>query len=250
LRTDVAVQRRVRAVRRAPLRLSVLSGFSLRRGEEALEIPLSSKRVVAFLALHAQPLERGFVAGSLWLDATEAHAAACLRTALWRLGRAGAGGLVRASGTRLVLAPDVELDLADLAARTRRLLCGGSAEEDDLATMMGYGDVLPDWYEDWALIERERFRQLRLNALEELCVFLTTEGRTREAVVAGVAAVAGEPLRESAQDVLIRAHLAAGNTGEALRQFRVYRTLLRDALGLTPSARLGALVGDAVARDV
>ena len=97
--------------------------------------------------------------------------------------------------------------------------------------------------DDWALIERERCRQLRLNALEELCACLTTDGRTREAVVAGVAAVAGEPLRESAHDVLIRAHLAAGNAGEALREFRLYRALLRDALGLSPSPRLGALVG-------
>jgi DNA-binding SARP family transcriptional activator len=250
LRADVDARRRVRALARAPLRLSLLNGFALERNDGPIEIPLSSQRVVAFLALHEQPLERIFVAGSLWLDATEAHAAACLRTALWRLRRAGAGGLVRARGTKVALSPEIDVDLADLARRTRRLLCGGSPEEDDLSILTAYGEILPDWYEDWALIERERFRQLRLNALEELCALLTTDGRMREAVVAGMAAVAGEPLRESAHDVLIRAHLAAGNVGEALRQFRFYRTLLRDELGLSPSRRLGALLGEAAARDV
>jgi hypothetical protein len=34
-------------------------------------------------------------------------------------------------------------------------------------------DVLPDWTEAWLAVERERFRQIRLNALEELSSALT-----------------------------------------------------------------------------
>jgi DNA-binding SARP family transcriptional activator len=98
------------------------------------------------------------------------------------------------------------------------------------------------------LIECERFRQLRLNALESLCAVLIANGRAREAVVAGLAAVAGEPLRESAHDVLIQAHLAAGNVGEARRQFRVYRQLLREQLGVSPSPRLHVLLVEACHR--
>jgi DNA-binding SARP family transcriptional activator len=61
-------------------------------------------------------------------------------------------------------------------------------------------------------------------------------------VQAGLAAVAGEPLRESAHRSLIQVHLAAGNPGEAVRQYRVYRRLLADELALEPSAAIRGMV--------
>ena len=59
---------------------------------------------------------------------------------------------------------------------------------------------------------------------------------------AGLAAISGEPLRESAHRVLIEAHLAEGNASEALRQYETYRRLLDEELGLAPSPRMRALV--------
>ena len=41
---------------------------------------------------------------------------------------------------------------------------------------------------------------------------------------------------------LIKPHSAEGNRAAALRQYRFYRTLLRDKLGLDPSPALEALV--------
>jgi DNA-binding SARP family transcriptional activator len=67
-------------------------------------------------------------------------------------------------------------------------------------------------------------------------------GRFGEAVQAGLAAVKAEPLRESAQRSLIRAHLAEGNLGEALRQYHSFRRLLLEELGVGPSAELEDLV--------
>jgi hypothetical protein len=43
-------------------------------------------------------------------------------------------------------------------------------------------DLLPDWTEDWVLMERERYHQLRLRALEALCRRLTLKGRCGQAV--------------------------------------------------------------------
>ena len=103
-------------------------------------------------------------------------------------------------------------------------------------------DLLPDWYEDWVLIERERYRQLRLRALDALCERLTAADRLSDALDAGLAAVAGEPLRESAHRAVVRVHLAEGNVGEAIRQFRLCRRLLREQLGIEPSERMQALV--------
>jgi DNA-binding SARP family transcriptional activator len=57
-----------------------------------------------------------------------------------------------------------------------------------------------------------------------------------------MAAVAGEPLRESARSALIEAHLAERNVGAALREYEAFRQLLHDELGLEPSPDLRAHV--------
>ena len=80
-------------------------------------------------------------------------------------------------------------------------------------------DLLPDWNEDWVLIERERFRQARLHALEALCDRFSEAGRMMPAIQAGLAAVTADPFRESAHRALIRTHLREGNRSEALRQY-------------------------------
>jgi DNA-binding SARP family transcriptional activator len=224
------------------LRLSLLRGFALHGAGGAIRVPLSAQRVVAFLALHARPLARVFVAGNLWMDASEERASAALRTALWRIG-APAERLVRCDGQTLALDPDVPVDLAAASTRAEALLeDGGAPARGDVALLRDAGDLLPDWYEDWVLVERERFRQLRLHALEALCRSLSAAGRHAEATEAGIAAIACEPLRESAHRALVSAHLAEGNAGEALRQYRLCRDLLARELGLEPTPELERLV--------
>jgi DNA-binding SARP family transcriptional activator len=227
----------------ATLRLGLLRGFELRQDDELVELPLSAQRVVAFLALHDRPLHRLYVAGSLWLDASEARANASLRTALWRIGNPSCK-LVDATTTHVGLAPAVEVDVRDIKAAARALIHGsGRSLNVPPEALYEAGEILPDWYEDWVLIEREHVRQLRLHALEALCVELTSSGRFAEAAEAGLAAVEGEPLRESAHRTLIAAYLAEGNPVEAIRQYRFFSRLLHDQLGLEPSELMETLVG-------
>jgi DNA-binding SARP family transcriptional activator len=56
----------------------------------------------------------------------------------------------------------------------------------------------PDWYDDWLQMERERFRQLRLHALETLAERFVALGRHAQAIDAALAAVQVDPLRETA----------------------------------------------------
>jgi DNA-binding SARP family transcriptional activator len=51
-----------------------------------------------------------------------------------------------------------------------------------------------------------------------------------------------DPLRDSTYRVLIRTHLAEGNTAEAIAQYRRYRDLLARRYGLEPSDELRQLV--------
>jgi DNA-binding SARP family transcriptional activator len=226
----------------AGLRLELLDGFRLHLDDAEVPLPRAVQRLIAFLAIHRRPLQRVFVAGSLWLDSDEEHATANLRTALWRLGSVGAP-MVETSRTQLALAHGVVVDLHESTARARQLLFEDGAktiDEHDAARLDC--DLLPDWYDDWLLIERERYRQLRLHALEAICQALAATDSYGPAVEAGLACVAAEPLRESAHRALIEIHLSEGNRGEALRAYRLYRKIVLEQLGLVPSPAMQQMV--------
>lgn len=227
----------------ATARLRMLGGFQLRIEAEEVSVPMDAQRLVCFLALHDQPLLRTYVGGSLWGESTEHRAGGSLRSALWRL-RQASYPLVTLTSDHIVLSASVTVDLRDGKALAHRVL-NTSLELDDVVGAneeVLSADLLPDWTEDWVLMERESYHQLRLRALEALCRRLSAAGRFGQAVQAGVAAVSGEPLRESARTALIEAHLAERNVAAALREYEAFRRLLHDELGLDPSEDLRALV--------
>jgi len=234
---------RVEVIRSVTLKL--LLGFSLKADWKPVPLIWSAQRLVALLALTEQPPSRACVAGTLWPETTEARANANLRSSLWRVQRA-CGRLVIALPQRLVLAPEVTVDVHSAITGAHRMLDSADPCEDILGVeMMSLlsGDVLPDWYEDdWVVMHRERYHHLRLHALEAMCARLSAARRYGEAVQAGLAAVSAEPLRESAHQALVSVHLAQGNRFEATRQYESCRRLLHSELGLEPSAALRALL--------
>lgn len=157
---------------------------------------------------------------------------------MWRLHHVGVR-LIESTRSHLRLAQGIRVDLHEAAARARELVYDPrTAAPTEQDAMRLAGDLLPDWYDDWVLVEREHFRQLRLQALEAICLALGAAGAYGAAVDAGLACVAAEPLRESAHRALMTIHLAQGNSGEAMRQYGLYSRLALDALGVAPSAEM------------
>jgi len=199
------------------------------------------QRLIAFLALQRRPMPRQQVAEMLWGDATADHSSACLRSTLWRLGVSGVP-VLRPRLRDLDLDGDVSVDVHDLERVAYRLIDGadGSLVDVDYSELLD--DVLPDWRDEWLGVERERFRQLRMHALEALSLRLQREGRFAQAIDASLAVVSHEPLRESAQRALISAHIREGNLQEAVRQYRSFRDLLSTELGIDPSPLMTELM--------
>jgi len=228
--------------------VAVLGRFRLLRGMNVVRVPRASQRLLAFLALYGRIVERAALAGALWPEASEPHAYSSLRAALSRL-QCTARMAVTARPLEVGLAKGVTVDFHNAKALARRLLDPAAPPPlGDLGTsavMALSADVLPDWYEDWVLVEAEDWRQLRLHALEALAGHLTAAGRLGEAAAAACAAVRGEPLRETSHAALIRVFLAEGNVSEAVREFTSYRALLQDELGLEPTPRLCRLIQNA-----
>ena len=225
--------------------VTVLGQFRLLQGMNVVRVPRASQRLLAFLALQGRIVERTALAGALWPEASEPHAYSSLRAALSRLQRTARMALAT-SQLELGLAEGVTVDIHHAKALARRLLDPAvPPAPGDLGTssvMALSAGLLPDWYDDWVLVEAEDWRQLRLHALEELAGHLRVAGRWGEAAGAARAAVRGEPLRETSHAALIRVFLAEGNLSEAVREFASYRALLHDELGLEPTPRLCRLM--------
>jgi DNA-binding SARP family transcriptional activator len=224
--------------------LHLFGGPFVTYGRRRADIPEGSKRLLVFVALHGRHVERRYAAGSLWPSGDDARAAGNLRSALWRLKRAGIE-LLDAGTCGLRLRDDVAVDVHAVSGWAARLIAGSASQEDLLVMPWGLDalDLLPGWYDDWVLVERERVRQRLLHALEALSKQLARARRCAQAVEAAMMAVTAEPLRETAQRALIEAHLAEGNWIEARRSFEVYREVLDRELGAEPDWELAAMVG-------
>jgi DNA-binding SARP family transcriptional activator len=230
-------------------RVTVLGSFSV-TSADGDPVPLGgdARRVVAYLAVHHRPQHPAALAADLWPGVAPASARGMLDEAVGALVDAG---LLGGEGTddtdvtvtdtdaapALALDPSVSVDLDEAMALVRTLTDTpgrGTAALLARAALLR-ADLLPGWSAPWLAVERERFRQIRLNALEELSAALSVVGQHAEAVELAEEAVRTAPSRESARRALIEAHLVQGEIAEAVAQYDEYQELLRSSVG-APSA--------------
>ena len=228
------------------MKLGLLGGFELSCGRSVVTLPLGAERLLAFLAINKGPLLRSYVAEALWPESHRRRAGANLRSALWRIRQADHNIIISAADNRLSLVPDVVVDLHEQMALARRLLDRGAQPspkdlDPDMAAALSV-ELLHDWFDEWLLVERERWNQLRLHALEALAERLLTVDAYSQAVQAALAAVWAEPLRESAHRMLIRIYTAEGNPSEAVIHYQRYRELLHRELKAVPTAQMEDLI--------
>ncbi|MCI4065817.1 transcriptional regulator [Micromonospora sp. R77] len=225
--------------------LHLLGGFRLTHDETPVVVPRGLQRVIALIGLRPGAT-RSHLAGLLWPETAEERALSSLRTALWRLRQDPYCPLVT-DGDTVRLGPRVAVDIDELVQTAARVRTGDVPDTTGAALAAGRHDLLPGWYDDWVLLERERLRQLRLHMLEQLAGNHLAAGRHGQALEAALEAMAAEPLRETPHRLVVRIHLAEGNAFEAVHAFYVYRDLLLRELRLEPSPAMCALLDETLA---
>jgi predicted ATPase/DNA-binding SARP family transcriptional activator/DNA-binding CsgD family transcriptional regulator len=231
------------------MRIQLLGEFRLECGGQTVAVnSVQLQSLLAHLILHrGSPQPRSRIAFALWPDVPEAQAYARLRKTLHRLRGVlpDADRRVHADGYSLHWLPDetgstetdVVLfeDLADQAASPAAL-------RDALALYRG--DLLPECYDDWIVLERERLRTVYLGALAKLIRLLEDAGDISQAVRYAEQHVRDEPLEEAAHYRLIRLRALAGDRVGAVRAYRAYVTVLDRELGISPGAATLQLVDE------
>ncbi|MEP6871649.1 MAG: BTAD domain-containing putative transcriptional regulator [Anaerolineaceae bacterium] len=225
--------------------LKLIGGFDLHVDGEPVAVSESSQRLMAYLAL-VGPNERRVIASHLWPDKAEDRAGANLRSAIWRLttpdNLARPIELVRGHHSRLQLADCVDVDAYTLEQVGWSLSRGNRVNGHQVGAFLALGDLLPGWYEDWVLLERERLGQLQLHFLETIAYQLLCAGSPTAALDTALRLVALDPLREGSQRVLLTIYCSEGSLGQAQRQLDKYRSMLLEAFACEPKLSLGRIL--------
>jgi hypothetical protein len=222
----------------APHTVRVLGSFTLVSDGTPVPLGVDSRRLVAYLAVHPRPQEHAALAADLWPGVPAAAAQRLLVEAATAVGIPTLFSDGDLTGP-LALAADVQVDLADALGLVRALPEIPATDSPDIGLLSA--DILPGWTAAWIAVERERFRQLRLHALEERSLRLSNAGRHADAVALAELVVRAAPSRESARRALIEAHLAQGNIAAAVAEYDAYEELLRSSVGGPVSSGLDAL---------
>jgi DNA-binding SARP family transcriptional activator len=232
-----------------------LGRFGIQRDGQSLErlVPPKSQELLSYLVLNRkQSHSRDALAELLWEDQPADRSRKYLRQALWRLqsSLAADGGaetaplLVDAGWIQFAPAAECWLDVEEFERvhmRVSRLAARDLSREDfrqiRRAVELYHGNFLEGCYQDWCLIERERYQRMYIMMLDKLVQYC----EVHQAFDAGLAYTA-EILRfdrayERAHRQTMRLYQNAGDRSQALRQYDRCVDALREELGVAPSER-------------
>ncbi len=226
------------------MRLTLLGGFEARvSGAPPAPLPARAQALLARLALGpGQAHPRNKLAALLWPDAPAARARQSLRQMLLTIRRTFPGGdppLLIERGDTVALNPAaIEVDAHTL----EQLLKAGTTAALEQAAALYRGELLDGIaaqdgpFEEWLLTERERLRELALEALGKLLGQQIGAGSVEGAIQTAGRLLALEPAEESVHRGLMRLYVRQRRRTAALRQYELCRAALQRELGLEPES--------------
>ena len=217
---------------------------------QALVIALESAKeqeLLSYLLIHHdRPHARETLAAMLWGENTTEKSKKYLRQALWHVQTAFASVAehflaVEHDWVQFNMQPNVEVDVtkfeqAFLRARDvpGRQLDESAADELRQAVETYRGGLLCGCYQDWCLLERERYQNMYLMILDKLLNYCAANHLYEAGQNYGELILRHDCAHERAHRRLMRLHYLAGDRTAALRQYERCANVLRDELGVIP----------------
>ncbi len=240
-----------------PLTVHALGALGLQVGGRELRWQRWPRRQAAtlfkfLLTRRGQPVHRQALLAVLWPGAPPRQGYQRLKVLVHALRRYLEPGLGRRATSRFIVTdgecyrlapgPHLWLDVdrfQELLREGQQALDRGQKAEALLAfeeaALLCQGDYLAEGPDDgWVVEERERLRELALSLLERMASLYAESRRLDEAIAACRRALALDPGRERVHRALMAYLWAAGQRGEALRQYQACATVLRETLGVPP----------------
>ncbi len=231
------------------LRVHLLGGLHIEQDGTPLPLPAThhARLLLAYLLLYPQRAHtRALLAGLLWPDLPETDARRRLRQTLWQMRRCFPYLTSNRQAVQVLLRDELWVDVVAF----RQALAQAERAESDFLRKQAWedailcygGPLLPGFYEDWVLLERERLHQQYLQALDALLQYHMREGRYEAALALARRLVQEEPLNEDAHRQIIRLCALLGQHEDAFAQYEELRQILEQTLGTQPDAQTESLM--------
>lgn len=233
------------------LRVDLLGETLLRRGNTVVSTGGPRRAaIVAMLALRApRSVSRPELEAGVWGAHPPASAVNTLHVHISALRRTLGQAAIETAGQGYRLGAGVAVDVLEFrhaagrgAEELARGEAGAAAETLRRGLDLWRGPALADLGEAaFAAADAALLEEMRLNAIEDRIQADLILGRHREVIGELIVLVADNPLREGLRGQLMKALYRAGRQAQALAVYDSGRRLLRDELGLDPSAALREL---------
>ncbi|MDA0245100.1 MAG: tetratricopeptide repeat protein [Chloroflexi bacterium] len=244
------------------LTLRLLGEASVWRDDTELVTGWQSRTAEAlflYLACQQKPIARTTLAEFLWAERDSQQSASNLRVALTLLRKLVGEYLVV---TRTTVGFNTQapywLDTAEFAQRHRALeallhhqntpLDEATLAEVEMAVALYQGDFMAGFslrdnqaFEEWLLLQQERYRQMATQLLRRLVQSLMHRGHNGRALPYADQLIQLNPLNETAQQQKMLLLTRDGQLAAALAQYQTYHNLLAEELGVEPMAETKAL---------
>ncbi len=239
----------------ASLDVRLLGAFSVSLDGSPIRLDgRRTRELLAFLLINRdRRLAREAVAETLWPSPC-GEGRKKLRHVLWqlhtKLEHAVRAPVIISDGDSVGIEPGapVHADIGRLEDAHRRL--GAEAElplRDETVRLFREvattcdGELLEGCYQDWCLLERERYRAISLAVIDRLISHFETSGEFESGIAFGMQLLRHDPSSERTHRRLMLMRYRSGDRSGALRQFRLCERSLRTELDVAPSARTCAL---------
>lgn len=233
----------------AVLHIRLFGGLVISQNEALLTKFISNKvpALLAYLAVTRRPHQRDTLAALLWGEMADADAKNNLRQALSNLRKLISPHLLVTRETiGWNTAVPYTLDVEQFEGFIKNLPVGNdpdAAHPLEQAAALYRGDFLAGVYlrdapefEEWALGQRARWRELALTNLHTLTKHHLEQGRYDRAIDYAARLLALDPWREEAHRQLMLALVRSDQRTAAMKQYETCRQVLDEELGVEPSS--------------
>jgi DNA-binding SARP family transcriptional activator len=224
------------------LKVRLLGQFDIQLNDVPVEVTTrSAQSCLAYLLLNAGIAHRRVkLAGLFWPDTSESNARNNLRHALWRIRKAIGHDHLLTDNVSVTLdtASDYWLDATVLETVVDE---DGPADELIEIVAVYTGELLPGFYDDWVVLERERLKAIFEQQIKRLLDRLAQERRWDDLLHWGEHWIALGQLPEPAYRALMVAHAELGNRASVAAVYQRCVETLREHLAVEPSQETRAL---------
>lgn len=227
------------------LQIRLLGQFDLRLEGKRITIPSrAGQSLFAYLALTSgTPHRREKLAGTLWPETSDETARKNLRQELWRIRKVLSGQ--PATNAEYLLADEYTLTFNREADYWLDVAVLEKADIDvqslTSGTSLYQGELLPGFYDDWVVIERERVQSLFEKKIEQLVERLIEAERWTAVQEQSERWLALSTAPEAAYRALMLAFNARGDMAKVSSVYQRCIEDLQDQFGVEPSAETHAL---------